>query len=96
MIGNRYELKDNKKELLEIEKDLAKYLGVPFVKCSDDAGNSHLYQDEHEVNYRRKEAGISKLWACVITSLTMRNTKRKKNITKTMVVMMEKYMNCFI
>lgn len=32
MIGNRYELKQNEKELLEIEKDLAEYLKVPFCK----------------------------------------------------------------
>ena len=91
MIGNRYELKENEKELLEIEKDLAKYLGVPFVKCSYDAGNSHLYQDEHEVNYRRKEAGQKKG-----ERIMHYTTKQKKNITKTRMVMMEKYMNCFI
>lgn len=37
MIGNRYELKRNEKELLEIERDLAKYFGVPFVRCSYDS-----------------------------------------------------------
>ena len=81
MIGNRYELKENEKELLEIEKDLAKYLGVPFVKCSYDAGNSHLYQDEHEVNYRRKEAGISKLWSMCdyIINYEKYKTKEKYN-----------------
>lgn len=40
MIGNKYELKRNEKELLEIEKDLAKHLKVPFVKCSYDGVNS--------------------------------------------------------
>ena len=48
MIGNRYELKHGK-ELLEIEKDLAKYLGVSSVKCSYDSVNSHKYRDKHEI-----------------------------------------------
>ena len=54
MIGNRYELKRNEKELLEIEKDLAEYLKVPFVKCSYDSVNSHKYKDKHEIEYRKK------------------------------------------
>ena len=54
MIGNRYELKRNEKELLEIEKDLAEYLKVPFVKCSYDSVNSHKYKDKQEVEYRKK------------------------------------------
>lgn len=62
MIGNRYELKRNEKELLEIEKDLAEYLKVPFVKCSYDSVNSHKYKDEHEVEHRKKEAKETGLW----------------------------------
>lgn len=56
MIGNKYELKRNEKELLEIEKDLAKYLSVPFVKCSYDCVNSHKYKDKQEVDHRKQEA----------------------------------------
>lgn len=55
MIGNRYELKQNEKELLEIEKNLAEYLKVPFVKCSYDSVNSHKYKDKHEIEYRKKQ-----------------------------------------
>lgn len=62
MIGNRYELKRKEKELLEIEKDLAEYLKVPFVKCSYDSVNSHKYRDKHEVEQRRKEAKATGLW----------------------------------
>lgn len=62
MIGNRYELKRNKKELREIEKDLAEYLKVPFVRCSYDDVNSHKYKDKHEVEYRKKEAKEFGLW----------------------------------
>lgn len=62
MIGNRYELKRNEKELREIEKDLAKYLKVPFVRCSYDDVNSHKYKDKHEVEYRKKEAKEFGLW----------------------------------
>ena len=62
MIGNRYELKKDEKELLEIEKDLAKYLGVAFVKCSYDSVNSHKYRDKHESESRKKEAKETGLW----------------------------------
>ena len=55
MIGNRYELKKNEDELVKIEKDLAKYLNVPFVRCSYDMVNSHKYKDANEVKYRKKE-----------------------------------------
>ena len=48
MIGNKYELKKNEKELIEIEKDLASYLKVPFVRCSYDNVNSHKYKDSDE------------------------------------------------
>lgn len=61
MIGNRYELKHGK-ELREIEKDLAKYLGVPFVRCSYDAVNSHKYHDKDEIEYRNKYAKETSLW----------------------------------
>lgn len=62
MIGNRYELQKNESELYEIEKDLAKYLGVEFVKCSYDSVNSHKYKDKHEIEYRKKEAKETGLW----------------------------------
>lgn len=41
----RYLLEDHEAEFKQIEKDLAKYLGVPFVKCSYDQVNSHKHQD---------------------------------------------------
>lgn len=63
MIGNRYELKRNEKELREIEKDLAEHLKVPFVRCSYDDVNSHKYKDKHEVEYRKKEAKEFGLWS---------------------------------
>ena len=62
MIGNRYELKRNEKELLEIEKDLAEYLQVPFVKCSYDSVNSHKHKDKHEIEYKKEIAKESGLW----------------------------------
>lgn len=62
MVGNRYELKKNEKELLEIEKDLAEHLGVPFVKCSYDSVNSHNYEDKHEVKSRKKFAKETGFW----------------------------------
>lgn len=62
MIGNRYELKSGEKELFEIEKDLAGYLHVPYVRCSYDCINSHEYKDKHEVDYRKKEAKRTGLW----------------------------------
>ena len=51
----RYFLHRNESELREIEKDLAKYLNVPFVRCSYDAVNSHKYKDKNEIAYRRAE-----------------------------------------
>ena len=62
MIGNKYDLKRNEKELLEIEKDLAKYLSVPFVKCSYDCVNSHKYKDKQEVDHRKQEAKETGFW----------------------------------
>ena len=50
----RYLLKKNEAELEEIEKDLAEYLKVPFVRCSYDCVNSHKYQNKEEVKYRRE------------------------------------------
>ena len=44
MLGNHYTLQENEDELREIEKDLAAYLDVPFVKCEYDAVNSHKCQ----------------------------------------------------
>ena len=84
MIGNRYELKRNEKELLEIEKDLAEYLKVPFVKCSYDGINSHKYKDKHEVEHRKKEAKETGLWDIW------------KIMNQVKVVMMERYTSCFI
>lgn len=52
---NRYFLHRDESELREIENDLAEYLGVPFVRCSYDAVNSHKYKDKTEVSYRRLE-----------------------------------------
>lgn len=52
---NRYLLKRNEAELREIEKDLARELEVPFVRCSYDSINSHKYQDKEEIKYRREE-----------------------------------------
>ena len=62
MIGNKYELKQNEEELLEIEKDLAKHLKVPFVKCSYDGVNSHKYEDKHELESRKKFAKETGFW----------------------------------
>lgn len=74
MIGNRYELKRNEKELREIEKDLAEYLKVPFVRCSYDDVNSHKYKDKHEVEYRKRQKNLV-CGACVTTLSTMRSTQ---------------------
>ena len=52
MIGNRYELKKDEMELREIEKDLVRYLNVPFVRCSYDDVNSHKHKDKNEIEYR--------------------------------------------
>lgn len=62
MIGNRYKLNKNESELLEIEKDLAKYLGVPFVRCAYDSVNSHKHKDKEEIRYRKEEAQKTGLW----------------------------------
>ena len=50
----RYLLKRNEMELKEIEKDLAEYLGCPFVRCAYDCVNSHKYQDKEEMKYRKE------------------------------------------
>ena len=62
MVGNRYELQRKKLELREIEKDLAAYLHVPFIKCSYDGVHSHMFQEEREIEYRNKEAEKTGLW----------------------------------
>ena len=54
MVGNRYTIRKDEGELLQIEKDLAAYLGVPYVKCSYDAVNSHNYKDKSEIAHRRE------------------------------------------
>lgn len=65
MLGNHYTLQEGENELLKIEKDLAAYLNVPFVKCEYDAVNSHKYQDKHEVKYREICAKETECWdAC--------------------------------
>lgn len=56
---NRYLLKRNEVELKEIEKNLAKHLDVPFVRCSYDCINSHKYQDKEEVNYRKENVEVA-------------------------------------
>ena len=55
MILKRYFLHRNESELREIEKDLAKYLNVPFIRCSYDAVNSHKYKDKNEIAFRKQE-----------------------------------------
>ena len=55
MILNRYFLHRNESELRAIEKDLEKYLNVPFVRCSYDAVISHKYKDKNEIAHRRNE-----------------------------------------
>lgn len=62
MRGNRYKLQRNEKELREIEKDLAEYLNVPFVRCGYDGVNSHKYKDKDEIKHRKKEAKETGLW----------------------------------
>lgn len=54
MIIDRYLLKRDESELMEIEKNLAKELDVPYVRCSYDAINSHKYQEKEEMKSRRK------------------------------------------
>ena len=95
MIGNKYELKRNEKELLEIEKDLAKYLSIPFVKCSYDCVNSHKHKDKQEVSHRKQEAKETGFWD-MCDFLITKNMKQKKIMKQTMVVMMERYTNFFI
>ena len=55
----RYFLHRNESELREIEKDLADYLSVPFVRCSYDAVNSHKYKDKNEIAYRKEEVKLT-------------------------------------
>ena len=62
MIGNRYQLHKNGSELKEIEKDLAEYLGIPFVHCECDAINSHKHKDKEEVTHRKTEAKETGFW----------------------------------
>lgn len=62
MIGNHYTLHEDESELREIEKDLAEYLEVPYVRCEYDAVNSHKYQDAHEVKYRESCAKETECW----------------------------------
>lgn len=62
MVGNRYTIRKDEGELLQIEKDLAEYLGVPYVKCSYDAVNSHNYKDKSEIAHRKRVAKESGLW----------------------------------
>lgn len=54
LLLNRYMLKEDERELKEIEQDLALALGVPFVRCGYDAVNSHKYRDAEELKYRMK------------------------------------------
>lgn len=79
MIGNKYELKRNEKELLEIEKDLAKHLKVPFVKCSYDGVNSHKYKDKHELESRKKFAKETGFWDMCDFIINYEKYKTKKD-----------------
>lgn len=54
IVGSRYELHRDESELKEIEKDLAQYLDVPYVRCSYDVVNSHKSKDTEEIEYRKK------------------------------------------
>ena len=54
IVGERYKLYRDESELREIEKDLAQYLDVPYVRCSYDAINSHKSKDDEEIEYRKK------------------------------------------
>ena len=87
MLGQHYTLHENEDELREIEKDLAAYLDVPFVKCEYDAVNSHKYQDKHEVKYRETCAKETECWdACdYIINYELYKTKEDydKNSVKT-------------
>ena len=80
MIGNRYTLNDGK-ELLEIEKDLADYLKVPYVRCGYDCINSHQSEDKNEVEYRKKEAEKSGLWNMCDFVINYEKYKTKENYT---------------
>lgn len=51
----RYFLHEDESELREIEKDLALYLQVPFVRCDYDSVNSHKCQDKDEIIFRNRE-----------------------------------------
>ena len=62
MVGNRYTIRKDEGELLQIEKDLSAYLGVPYVKCSYDAVNSHNYKDKSKIAHRKRVAKESGLW----------------------------------
>ena len=54
IFGRRYELKRDESELKKIEKDLAQYLGVPFVRCAYDCVYSHKYRDKNEEKIRKE------------------------------------------
>ena len=62
MIGNRYKLHEDESELLAIEKDLAKYLNVPYVKCTYDIVHSHKYFDVEELISRIETANETDCW----------------------------------
>ena len=81
MLGNHYTLQEDEHELKEVERDLAAYLNVPFVKCEYDAVNSHKYQDKHEVKYREICAKETECWdACdYIINYELYKTKEDYN-----------------
>ena len=54
IVGERYRLFRDGSELREIEKALAQYLNVPYVRCGYDAINSHKSKDDEEIEYRKK------------------------------------------
>ena len=84
MVGNRYAIRKDEGELLQIEKDLAAYLGVPYVKCSYDAVNSHNYKDKSEIAHRKRVAKESGLWNMCdfIINYEKYETKRQYRNTK--------------
>lgn len=62
MVGRYYQLEDNESEIKEIEKDLAAYINVPFVKCSYDSIYSHKHMQKEEVKYRKKMGEENGFW----------------------------------
>lgn len=62
MIGRYYQLEDDEAEIKEIEKDLAAYINVPFVKCSYDSIYSHKHIQKEEAKYRKRMGEENGFW----------------------------------